>query len=237
MGGARLHFSGQRLVDRVVEAPGEGLAVLPAGDEDGGWPRLAGRNLRLPGAVVPAEFEWLSVHAGCFQSGRLGGVESGWLARIVLRVQTPREHVTLPVDGGDPAADACGLHVLLVPVVRPDGLAARFPGPYVAFLVNDHGLVLVDGEPSGFHAFRQAETCGTGGAVGQVIGLPVRVQKEEPLVEGLGLDDAHARVLLDAFRLGFYRVGRVPDPGLPVRVHDEGPAAGGGVGDGLCLSG
>ena len=40
--------SGQRLVDRVLEVSGEGPAVLPAGDEDGGWSWLAGGYVRLP---------------------------------------------------------------------------------------------------------------------------------------------------------------------------------------------
>ena len=38
----------QRLVDRVRKAPGESLAVLPAGDRDGDWPRLVGGYVRLP---------------------------------------------------------------------------------------------------------------------------------------------------------------------------------------------
>ena len=63
MGHALLVVSGQRLVDRVVEASGEGLVVLPAGDEDGGWSRLAGGYVRLPGTVVPAERQCLAVHA------------------------------------------------------------------------------------------------------------------------------------------------------------------------------
>ena len=40
--------SGQGLVDRVFEVSGEGLAVLLAGDENGGWPRLACGYVRLP---------------------------------------------------------------------------------------------------------------------------------------------------------------------------------------------
>ena len=54
----------QRLVDRIVEAPGEGLAVLPASDGDGGLSGLAAWSFHLPGVVFSAEFEWLAVHAG-----------------------------------------------------------------------------------------------------------------------------------------------------------------------------
>ena len=57
VGGVWLRVSGQRSVDRVLEASGEGLVVLPAGDEDGGWPRLTGEDLRLPGVVDLAELE------------------------------------------------------------------------------------------------------------------------------------------------------------------------------------
>ena len=68
-------------------------------------------------------------------------------------------------------------------------------------------------------------------------GLPVRVQEEEPLVEGLGLDDTDLCVLPDACGLDVAGLARVPGPGLPVRVQGEGPAAGGGGGDGPRLSG
>ena len=64
VGRALLIFSDQRLVDRVVEASGEGLAVLAAGDEDGGLSGLAGGDLRPPGLVVLAERQCLPVHAG-----------------------------------------------------------------------------------------------------------------------------------------------------------------------------
>ena len=46
--GLLLDASGQGLVDGVVEVFGEGLAVLPAGDENSGWSRLAGGHVRLP---------------------------------------------------------------------------------------------------------------------------------------------------------------------------------------------
>ena len=46
--GSWFGVSGQRLVDRVVEAPGERLAVLPAGDGDGGFSRLVGGHACLP---------------------------------------------------------------------------------------------------------------------------------------------------------------------------------------------
>ena len=64
VGGVLLVVSGQGLVDGVVEVFGEGLAVLPAGDENSGWSRLAGGHVRLPGVVVLVEFERLAVHAG-----------------------------------------------------------------------------------------------------------------------------------------------------------------------------
>ena len=70
-----------------------------------------------------------------------------------------------------------------------------------------------------------------------MIGLPVRVQEEEPLVEGLGLDDARARFLFDGFWFGFSGVVRLPGPGLPVCVHDEDSAAGCDGEDGLRLPG
>ena len=56
--------SGQRLVDLVVEVSGEELAVLPAGDEDCGWPRFVGGYVRLPGTVVLSECQCLAVHTG-----------------------------------------------------------------------------------------------------------------------------------------------------------------------------
>ena len=62
--GSWFGVSSQRLVDRVVKASGEGLAVLPAGDEDDGLPWFESRNLHLPGAVFPAEHQCLAVHAG-----------------------------------------------------------------------------------------------------------------------------------------------------------------------------
>ena len=62
--GSLLVVSGHGLVDRVVEASGEGLAVLPAGDGDDGWTRLACRDFRLPDAAGLAEFERLAVQAG-----------------------------------------------------------------------------------------------------------------------------------------------------------------------------
>ena len=229
--------SGQCLVDRVVKAPGERLPVLPAGDEDDGLSRLMGGHVRLPGFAGLAEFERLAVQTGCFQDERGCGVGPGWLAGLALPVQAPREHAALPVDGGDPVAGFGGLHVLLASVVRPGGLAAWLPGPDAAILAGDHGLVLVGGGPAGFHAFRQADLDHGGGAVGQVPGLSFRVQNKEPLVEGLGLDDARARILLDSFWFGFSDLACVPGPGLPVRVHDEDPAGGGGSGDGLRLSG
>ena len=56
--------SRQRPVDRIVEASGERLAVLPAGDEDDGFSRLAGGHVHLPRVVVLAERQCLAVHAG-----------------------------------------------------------------------------------------------------------------------------------------------------------------------------
>ena len=89
MGGVCSGVSGQGLVDGVVEVPGEGLAVLPAGECDGGWSGLAGGHVRLPGVAGFAECERLAVQAGCFQSGRGAGVESAWLAGLALSVQAP----------------------------------------------------------------------------------------------------------------------------------------------------
>ena len=141
----------------------------------------------------------------------------------------------MPADGGDSAAGFDGLHVLPAPVVRALGRLAGLPGPDAAVRAGDDGLVLVGGDPAGLRAAGQADRGHAGHAARQVPGLPVRIQEEEPLAEGLGLDDAHARVLLDAFGLGVSS-GRIPCPGLSVRVQDESLAGGGG-GDGLCLSG
>ena len=52
VGGARLGVSGQSLVDHVFEAPGEGLVVLFAGDEDGGLSGRVCRYIRLQGVAV-----------------------------------------------------------------------------------------------------------------------------------------------------------------------------------------
>ena len=57
------------------------------------------------------------------------------------------------------------------------------------------------------------------------------------MVEGLGLDDAHIRLLLDAFGFGFPGVVYVPGPGLSVRVYDESLAGGDHSGGGLCFPG
>ena len=129
------------------------------------------------------------------------------------------------------------MHVQLILIVRALGRFARLPGPDLAVLADDDGLVLVGGDPAGFHAFWQIDGCKTGHVVGQMIDAPVRVQEEEPLAESPGLADVYARVLLDAFGLGSSGVARVPGPGLPVRVHDEGTAGGCDGEDGLCLSG
>ena len=117
---------------------------------------------------------------------------------------------------------------MLVPVVSSGGCLAGLPGPEVAVRVGDDGLAVIGCDRVGFHAFRQADRCGAGRVVGQVMDLPFCVQKEEPLVEGLGLENAHARVLPDAFGFDVAGVARIPGPGLPVRVQGEGPAAGGG---------
>ena len=106
----------------------------------------------------------------------------------------------------------------------------------MAVLVDDHGLVLVGGGRAGFYAFWQVDGCETGHAVGQMIGVTVGVQEEEPLVEGLGLDDAHVRILLDARRLDVGSLACVPGACLPIRVQREDSVAGGDGGDGLCLS-
>ena len=125
----------------------------------------------------------------------------------------------------------------MFPVVRSDGLAVGLPRPDAAVRSSDHGLVLVAGYPAGMCAVRQTDLGHGGSAVWQVPGLPVRVQEDEPLAEGLGLDDTHARVLLVAFGLGFSGVASIPGPGLPVRIHDESLAAGSDGGDGLRLPG
>ena len=229
--------SGQRLVDGVVEASGERLAVLTAGDGDGGWSWRVGWYVRLPGVVALVGCQWLAVHAGCFQGGRCGGVGSCRLAGPALPVQAPLVEAVLPADGGDPAVCKDGLRVWLVPVVGAHGCFAGLPCPDVALPVGDDGLVLVCRDPACFHALRRADGCRVGCAVGQVPGLPVRVQEEEPLVEGLCLDGARAGVLPDGFGLDIAGAARLPGPGLPVRVHDEGPAGGGGGGDGLRLPG
>ena len=64
MGGVCSGVSGQRLVDRVVQALGEGLTVLSASECDGGWSGLAGGYVRLPGVAGLVEFEGLTVQAG-----------------------------------------------------------------------------------------------------------------------------------------------------------------------------
>ena len=89
MGGVCCGVSGQRLADRVVEALGEGLVVLPAGECDGGWSGLAGGHVRLPGVAGLGECEGLAVHAGCFQNGCLCGVGPCRLAGLALLIQTP----------------------------------------------------------------------------------------------------------------------------------------------------
>ena len=149
----------------------------------------------------------------------------------------PREHAALPVDGGDPVADLDGLHVPLVPVVRAFGRFAGLPGPDAPVLADDHGQVFVGGDRAGLYAFRQVGGCGIGCVVGQIPGMSVRVQEEEPLVEGLGLGEAHAWFLPDACGLDVAGVACVPGPGLPVGVQGEDPAAGGDGGGGLYLSG
>ena len=143
----------------------------------------------------------------------------------------------MPADGGDPATGFDGLRVRLASVVRSGGCFAGLPRPYVAVRISDDGLAIIGCDRVSFHAFRQADRCGAVLAIGQVPGLPVRVHEEEPLVEGLGLDGARARFLLDACGLGVSGIGRLPGPGLPVSVHDEDPAAGGDGGNGLRLSG
>ena len=107
----------------------------------------------------------------------------------------------------------------------------------MALRVGDNGLAIIGCNRVGFHVCRQVDGCGTGRVVGQVMDPPFRVQEEESLVEGMGLDDAHSRVLLDARGLGASGIGRLPGPGLPVSVHDEDPAGGGDGGHGLRLSG
>ena len=107
----------------------------------------------------------------------------------------------------------------------------------MAVFVDDRGLIVAAVDSAGLLAAGQADDCRAALAVWQVPGLSVRVQEEEPLVEGLRLDDTHARVLLDACGLGFPGVAHLPGPGLPVRVHDERLAGGGDGGDGLRLSG
>ena len=165
------------------------------------------------------------------------GVESGWLAGLALLVRAPREHAALSVDGGDPAGGFGGLRILLVLVVRALGGFSGLPGPDAAILAGDHSLLLVGCNPAGFQAFRQADGCEASCAAGLVIGVTVRVQEEIALVESLDLDDTRARVLFKIYGLGFSGVVRIPCPGLPVRVHDEGLAGGGGGGNGLRLSG
>ena len=233
--GSWLRSSCQRLVDRVPEAPGEGLAVLPARDENSCLSGLAGGHVRLPGAVAPGERQCLAVQAGRFQDGRLHGVEPGGLACLALPVQAPREDAALPADGGDPAAGLDGLHVLPAPVVRALGRFSGLPGPGMAVRADDHGLIVAAVDSADLRAAGQADRGHAGRAARQVPGLPVRVQEEEPLAEGLGLDDAHAWILLDACGLGVAGLACVPGPGLPVRVHDESLAGGGGGGDGLRL--
>ena len=64
VGGTLSDVLQKRLVDRVVEAPGEGLAVLPAGQCDGDWSGLACWHFRLPGAVGLVKCQRLAVQAG-----------------------------------------------------------------------------------------------------------------------------------------------------------------------------
>ena len=134
----------------------------------------------------------------------------------------------MSADGGDPAVGFGGLRVgLVLVVVRVHGFAAGLPGPDAAVPAGDDGLAGAAGDPAGFLAVGQAHGNRIGRAVGQMPGLPVRVQEEEPLAEGLGLDDAHARLLFDVCGFGFSNLACLPGPGLPVRVHDEDPAGGG----------
>ena len=64
--GSLLDLSGQGLIDRVAEAPGEGLIALFSGDSDDGRLGSVGGHVRLPGILISGEFEWLAVQAGCF---------------------------------------------------------------------------------------------------------------------------------------------------------------------------
>ena len=64
-------------------------------------------------------------------------------------------------------------------------------------LVCDDGLVIAGADSAGFRAFWQVDGFGTGRVVGQVPGMPVSVQQEQPLVEGYSLDDAHTLILHD----------------------------------------
>ena len=92
---------------------------------------------------------------------------------------------------------------MLVPVVRAHGRLAGLPCPDLAVRAGDDGLVAVAGDPTGFRAVRQADSCETGGAVGKVVGLPVFVQQDGSIFEALGLDNADFRVLFDPCGLAF----------------------------------
>ena len=107
----------------------------------------------------------------------------------------------------------------------------------MAVSVDDRGLIAVAVDFADLRAVGQASGCGVGGTVGEVPGVPVRVQEEEPLVEGLGLDGARSRLLLDACGFDIAGISCVPRPGLPVRVHDEDSTVGGHGEDGLRLPG
>ena len=69
------------------------------------------------------------------------------LAQLALLVQAPPVEVALPADGGDPAVDACRLHVGPAPVVGAHGRLAGLPSPDMAFRIDQGCLrtVTVDG--------------------------------------------------------------------------------------------
>ena len=75
---------------------------------------------------------------------------------------------------------------------------ARFPGPEVSVCVRDHSLTLVGVDPAGRSAAGQVDRISVVRFVSQPVGLAVCVQKEDPLAEGLGLDNASGRILTDA---------------------------------------